>query len=185
MSERKQDFSDIQMKEMTPPDYLEKRVVEQLVKEGLIKKSGTVNYYIKVVGSIAAAILIFICGMYLERIITSPPVEIDPSLGYLLILHEDNSFQPQDEQAMFQEYSTWMHQVSDAGVKITGQELKYESSVVSGPAKVKQFDGSENGKTTGYFIVEAKSMDEAIQIAKTSPHIKYGGSIEVKSFLVR
>jgi hypothetical protein len=45
--------------------------------------------------------------------------------------------------------------------------------------------GDEEKRTTGYFLVEANSFEDAIAVAAANPHIKYGGSIEVKPFMVR
>ena len=32
----------------------------------------------------------------------------------------------------------------------------------------------------GFFIIAAASYDEAVEIAKTSPHVKYGASTHVR-----
>jgi len=32
----------------------------------------------------------------------------------------------------------------------------------------------------GYFTITARHVDEAVEIAKTHPHLKYGGEVEVR-----
>ena len=32
----------------------------------------------------------------------------------------------------------------------------------------------------GYFLIQAESYEEAVRVARQSPHIAYGGTIEVR-----
>ncbi len=170
-------------REKAPPGHIEKNIVAQLEKEGLIKKINTMNY-LKWAASIAASVLLFIGGMFYEQSKANTMVEIEPTKGYMLLLHEDTNFTPGDPMAMFEEYKTWMENTFSRGVKITGQELKPEATLVKGETQ-QAFDAQAETKTTGYFIVEANSLEEAIRVAKENPHIKYGGSVEVKPYMVR
>jgi hypothetical protein len=38
-------------------------------------------------------------------------------------------------------------------------------------------------EVTGYFIVNAASEVEAVSLAQSSPHVKYGGTVVVKKIL--
>lgn len=58
----------------------------------------------------------------------------------------------------------------------------------TGPSKSidkagKVSDGGGANPVTGYSIVEAKSLDEAVKLAKGCPQIKAGGSIEVSELM--
>jgi hypothetical protein len=105
--------------------------------------------------------------------------------NYMIILQEDENFQPGDPMEMFTEYRDWMIAMNEQGVQITGQELKNESVLVSPEDEPVYFEGETEPKVTGYFIFNASSMDEAIEVAKQSPHTRYGGTIQVKEFMIR
>ena len=165
-----------------PPKDLEKRVIAQLINDGQINKSPTMNTYIKWVAAIAASVLLFLGGMYFGK---SNSINIEPTLGYMLLLHENQEFQPGDAMEMFEEYSAWMNNTFKRGVKITGQELQNDAAIISNKFPVKYLDGSQDSRTTGYFILEAQSLEDALAVAQENPHVKYGGTVEVKSFLVR
>ena len=171
---------------MTPPPHLEQRIIGQLKAEGHIKKkkwSRRLMY--EIAASFAAAILLFYGGVLFEQSRSDAGFEIDPNAGYMLILHEDQSFRPVDEMEMFVEYSNWMRNTINRGVKISGQELKQEAALVQSDKQVVMLQGDEGERTTGYFVIEAASMQEAIDVALANPHISYGGIIEVKPFIVR
>lgn len=168
----------------TPSVSLEKKIINELINQGEIKKMNVMNNYVKLAASIAALILFFYGGMYFERTQPGEVVEVEPSKGYILLLHEDNSFSPGDPMAMFEEYSAWMENTMEKGVRITGQELKPGATFVSNQGRETSAEDALK-RTTGYFILEAASYEEAVQVAVANPHVKYGGSVEVKPFMVR
>ncbi len=184
LSEAEKKLFEALEREAKPPAQLEKNIITQLESEGLIKKTTAMKNYLKWAASVAAAILLFMGGMFYEKSKAQLMVEIEPTKGYMLLLHEDASFAPGDPMAMFEEYKTWMEDTFSKGIKITGQELKEEATVVKGQTE-EVFPRDAATKTTGYFLVEAKSYEDAVAVAKENPHIKYGGSIEVKPFMVR
>lgn len=173
-------------REKSPPQHLEKNITSQLKKEGLIKNTKDMSTYMKYAASVVFATLFFLGGMYYERSTKTEitMVEIEPTKGYMLLLHEDATFAPGDPMAMYEEYKTWMENTFGRGVKITGQELKNEAVVLKGEDEKTVGDEAET-RTTGYFLLEANSYEEAVAVAKENPHVKYGGTVEVKPFMVR
>lgn len=189
LSEAEKKLFEALEKEKAPPKHIEKNIITQLEQEDLIKKAITMSNYMKWAASLAASVLLFMGGMYYERansenINTSAMIEIEPTKGYILLLHEDANFAPGDPMAMFEEYKSWMENTFNRGVKITGQELKQEATLVKSGTE-ETFPEDAETKTTGYFLVEAGSLKEAVAVAKENPHVKYGGSVEVKPFMVR
>ncbi len=169
-------------REKEPPKKMEKFLLHRLDEEGLLTRKSKKQVYVKWAISVAASLLLFVSGIFYERLNSSDIVLIEPSKGYMLLLHEDNSFVPAEPKEMFYEYKNWMESTFERGVKITGQELKDEAVLVNqdGQSEVKNHE-----RTTGYFILEAKTLGEAIKVAQENPHIKYGGTIEVKQYMVR
>lgn len=166
-----------------PPNGLEDKVVAELKKEGLIKKTYKMNNYIKYAAGIAASVIIFFAGNLVGKQ-TGTVAEIDPLNGYIMILKEDASFKPGDPMQMFEEYASWMNGLYKQGVKITGQELKNEALEVTASATT-SLEGDDERRTTGYFIIETKTEEEALAVVKDNPHLKYGGIIELKAFMNR
>lgn len=171
-------------REALPPSALENRIIHELAQEGLIKKK-TGTLLLKWSGAVAASALLFLSGALYERTQLKDAVAIEPSKGYMLILHEDQDFKPGDPMEMFKEYEKWMNDTYRRGVRITGQELKDESVLVQNEKPEDYRNGIAEPKTTGYFLLEAGSLDEAVSVARENPHTRHGGTIEVKQFMVR
>lgn len=166
-----------------PPPYLEERLVAELKEEGLIKNTHSMKTYLKLAIGIAASILLFFAGNYVGK--QSVSVEtIDPLKGYIMILKEDANFAPGDPMQMFEEYSDWMNGLYAKGVKISGQELKSEAFQVTSTTTT-PLDGIVGERTTGYFVIETPSEEEALAVVRDNPHLKYGGVIELKAFMNR
>lgn len=170
-------------REASPPEELESAVSDKLRRSGFIKpETHRLWTPLKWAATIVLAAASFYTGIIYQQNKTTLPMEINPNLGYMLILHEDESFNPGEPMEMFEEYSEWMESTMEKGVKIDGQELAVNAVKVSSRGTDVP-DGSD--RVTGYFILEANSMDEAVAVARANPHIKYGGTIEVKPFMVR
>jgi hypothetical protein len=92
---------------------------------------------------------------------------------------------PEQMQTVVQEYGAWVQAMGKAGKFVGGEKLADEGgkvitrngtglSVTDGPyAESKEVLG-------GYFIVNADSYDEAVEIARGSPHAKYGCATHVR-----
>ena len=169
-------------REQTPPAYLEERVTNSLKAQGLIKARRRRLKWVKWTSAIAASIILFIAGLLIGQLTTQKINTINPNQGYILLLHEDSAFKPGEPMEMFEEYSTWMSDLKEDGITINGQELTPEGINVT---QAQTQPVSREERTTGYFIIEANSLEEAIEIASANPHVKYGGRIEVKPFMVR
>lgn len=183
LNENDQRLFDQLEKELQPPAHIEDQLVNQLKFEGHIKES-KMNNIGKIIIGIAASILLFLGGTWYGKSSTNQ-ITITPEMGYMLLLHEDERFTPGEPMEMFEEYAAWMENTFARGVKITGQELANEAVLIrKGAPNVNQGDETDV-RTTGYFILEAKSLEEAIAVAQDNPHVKYGGTVEVKAYMVR
>ena len=109
--------------------------------------------------------------------------------NYMLLLHEQpmdySQFSPEQIEAVIGEYIAWRKQIEADGKFVGGEKLKDEGGrhlagtdgdfrVTDGPfAEAKEVIG-------GYFTIAANDYDDAVEISKTSPHLKYGGRIELR-----
>jgi hypothetical protein len=110
-------------------------------------------------------------------------------MEYMLLIYvneaEGKNLSAAEQGQIHQEYMTFTQQISQAGKNKAGNAL--QGTQTASTVRVR------NGKTTvtdgpfaetkeqlgGYYVVEAKDLDEAISIASRIPGAKYG-SIEVR-----
>lgn len=108
---------------------------------------------------------------------------------YILLLHEKprEFFGLSNEQieAVISEYMAWSQKLGAEGKLVGGQKLRDEGGlhlsgyngdfrVTDGPfAEAKEVIG-------GFFSITAADYDEAVEISKECPHLKYGGRIELR-----
>lgn len=109
--------------------------------------------------------------------------------GYMLLLHDPTTSEPElsaeEIQRIIGDYMAWRSEIASQGRLIGGQKLADEGGrhlraengairVTDGPyTEVKEALG-------GYFAIKAENYDEAVEISKTCPHLKYGGWIELR-----
>lgn len=94
---------------------------------------------------------------------------------YLLVYFGGHSFETKEQgMAHMGKWQAWMQGLGDAvvdpGMPVMGSKTINSDGVTDGGGAV---------PLTGITILQAKSMDEAIAMAKKCPHIDIGGSIEV------
>jgi hypothetical protein len=106
---------------------------------------------------------------------------------YLLLLHEEpnsNEGLSADEiQGVIAEYVAWRRGI--AHQVVGGEKLTDEGGrILSGQgAALRVVDGpySEAKEVLGgFFLITARDYDQAVQIASSCPHLKYGRRIEVR-----
>lgn len=93
---------------------------------------------------------------------------------------------PSPEQ--IQERMSWMaglaaqNKLADKGntlSPVSAKTIKPGNVISDGPyTEIKEF-------IAGYVIVQAESLDEAVELARTNPIFKIGGNVEVREVMVR
>ena len=102
---------------------------------------------------------------------------------FILLLRDDrkalDGISPEEGQKLMQRYGDWRRTKAVGGQKLTdgeGRVLRKSNgkpSVTDGPfAEAKEVMG-------GFFVIEAANFDEAVEAAKTCPHMDFG-TIEVR-----
>jgi len=81
---------------------------------------------------------------------------------------------PEEGKQHFAKYMEWLSSLSEAAVS-PANPLK-NTQVIKADGSIS--DGSSVGMS-GYTIVEAKSQEAALEMAKTCPFLEIGGSLEV------
>lgn len=112
-----------------------------------------------------------------------------PGESFLILLYEKPGEAPRytEEQIpqIVAEYASWAGGLAEEGRLIAGEKLTdeagrlltraadYTTTVVQGYAPGEQI-------VAGYFVVRAADYEEAVALAKTCPHMKYGSGIEIR-----
>ncbi len=163
--------------ERTPPDLLESEIIGQLTARKLIKAKG--KKWKRIVYPVAAT-FIFLLGFLVGDVERG----INKEEAYMLILFEDENFHVRNSTDAAIEYGLWNAKINHSGILMDGQELWNEGYRISTNG-VEKLSSAHESRITGYFVLEATTEEEAIAVARESPHVKYGGSIQVKRFRVR
>jgi hypothetical protein len=107
----------------------------------------------------------------------------------MLLLHEQPSdfsqYSPEEIEAVIAEYIAWRHKIEADGHYVGGEKLSDEGgkrlSMTDGALRVTDGPYTEAKEVIGgYFTISAADYDEAAQIAGDCPHLKYGGTIELR-----
>lgn len=85
----------------------------------------------------------------------------------------------QEEENM-KAWGDWIAELSQKGVYKGGLPFGWTKKTVNSDNSVID----SKSANSGYSVVEAKDMDEALEIAKTGPNQKYGGTTEVYDVIV-
>jgi hypothetical protein len=92
---------------------------------------------------------------------------------------------PDAQQAHMQKWFAWVEKLTKANRYAGGEALLPIGKTVSGVKKTVTDGPYTEGKeiTGGYFVVLAKSLDEATELAKECPDYEYDGSVEVREVM--
>ena len=108
---------------------------------------------------------------------------------FMLFLYDDPQdfadVSPDEMQRIVEEYSAWREGLQSGGRLIGANKLKDEGgkhvSLVDGDVRIVDGPYSEAKEIIGgYFIVEASDYDQAVELTRDCPHLKYGKRTEIR-----
>ncbi len=103
--------------------------------------------------------------------------------NFMLVLHDRldgfSTLSHDEMMAMIKEYTAWTEKMLAEGRFLGGEKLKDEPGrqIMAGKSGIETHVGpfTETGEMIGgYMTISANDYDEAVEIAKTCPHAKYG-----------
>lgn len=106
---------------------------------------------------------------------------------FMLIFHggpgEDQS--PEAMQQHMGKWMAWIEKLSQEGRYVSGEPLLPGGKLVSGVSKTVTDGPFTEGKEVvgGYFIVNARDIDEATELSMGYPDYELGGSVQVRQIL--
>lgn len=92
---------------------------------------------------------------------------------------------PEAQQAHMQKWFDWVQKLTDEKRYVGGEALLPGGKTITGPKKVVTDGPFAESKEVvgGYFVVLAKSLDEAVDIAKQCPDYGLNGIVEVREVM--
>jgi hypothetical protein len=113
-------------------------------------------------------------------------------MKYMLLIHDDErafqSLSEADRQAVYAEYRKFSEQITASGNYLSGSELQPTSAATT----VRVRDGKRlvtdgpfaeaREQLGGYYLIEAKDLDEALAVAARIPSARTG-TIEVRPLM--
>jgi hypothetical protein len=156
-------------REEPPPSALEDRVVAELRRQVLLRGQPLAWR------QMAAAVLLLASGVAAGR--WSVPSGVAPATTqprFLLLLSQAPPAASESDRVA--EYRAWAVGLRQAGRQISGERLEGEALAVDRLRAPERVDD----RNQGYFIVSAASLEEAAELARSSPHVRAGGHIVVR-----
>ena len=90
---------------------------------------------------------------------------------------------PEEMQKVAGQWMAWFNRLTDQGKALAGSPLENQGKIVSGHNGRIVADGpfAESKEAIGgYFLLQVKTLDEAVAIAKECPGLAYGIKVEVR-----
>lgn len=107
---------------------------------------------------------------------------------FMLIFHGAllDKLSPEEIQVHMGKWMSWIENLNKTGRYVSGEPLVPGGKLVSGPGGKTVTDGPyTEGKEVvgGFFIINAKDMDEAVAIAQDCPDFEMEGSVQVRQVM--
>jgi len=106
--------------------------------------------------------------------------------GYMLLFRGNEwmkQLSPEEMQKAFEDWMAWFNGLMEDGRAIAGNPLEKEARTLAYDGEKITTDGSyieSKEAVAGYFMLTVKTFDEAEEIARNCPGLKYGSVVEVR-----
>ncbi len=129
----------------------------------------------------AAGVLVTLGALFVFRARPSGEARVARGESYLLLLHESADFgdgqSAADHARIVERYSRW---ANDLGPRCLGGEELEELGLELHPGASEPTPQVPGARIGGYFLLEAADRAEALELARTCPHLEQGGWIELR-----
>ncbi|HEY5750906.1 MAG TPA: YciI family protein [Chryseolinea sp.] len=101
---------------------------------------------------------------------------------FIFIGGDVSHMSPEAQQAHMGKWFEWVKKLQDQKRYDSGEALLPEGKLITGPKKTVTDGPFAESKEVvgGYFVVLAKDLKEAVEMAKESPDYALGGAVEVR-----
>ena len=132
------------------------------------------------IAEIAAAVAIALLAGAAGR------ASVHPTRGnYMLLVHDDAPAAPSEALGRFQEYSAWAASLRKEHHLAGGEELQDQREILFPDRRVEVRSAGRDHAIGGYFLLVANDDAEALAIARDCPHLRHGGTVELRRITSR
>jgi hypothetical protein len=188
MSEHDGDWSDAERKaidalsrEENPPREVEDHVVRALRRRVLLRRSGARRGWLAL-GAVAAGLLLVLAGYAAGRSSNRhAPAPSSPRFALLLLRgSEPIAARRADEAGRVAEYREWARGLARGGRFVEGEKLEDRGARLRSPSEAGDATSPSPDEIRGFFVISARSFEDALTVARGCPHLRYGGTILVR-----
>jgi len=170
-------------REAPPPRSLEDATVTALERRGLlVARSHPARRLAWIGAGLAASLLMFGAGLALGR---RPPAGLPESGSrYVMLLYEGPAYVPPPrghEMDRVREYASWARTTRTQGEVLSGEKLTDEVGTVVGREAGVSPSGPPTTRLAGFFVIGATDRRAALELARTCPHVHYGGTVVLRA----
>ena len=172
-------------RDAAPPPGLEDVTVAALRERGLLRPAAPGRRRGLRLGlALAASVALFATGMLVGRRLPAVPAP-SAAAQFVLLLYEGPEYRPPApgrEGDRVREYSEWAGERAAREELVAGEKLREDADVVIERGGAVRTTPPEAGaeRLAGYFVIRASGPARALEIARTCPHVRYGGSIVIR-----
>ena len=165
-------------REIAPDERFERDVVEALAARGLVRTGAGARIVwrrgLTMLGTAAALLAI---GVAIGARASGSRPSVASLPRYVLFLEGTDNLSPEEESRRVEEYKSWARRVAGEGHLVSGEKLRPEVLRL-GNSPGSAANGGESVR--GYFVIVARNNREALEIARSCPHLRHGGWIVVR-----
>lgn len=126
----------------------------------------------------AAGLALFVAGVVVGERRAGPGGEAGGRPRFALFLYDapdEESLDPAQMERRVEEYRAWARDLRAKGVAISGEKLEPEAR------RLPPESGTAAWPLGGYFVISTRDLDAALEVARSCPHLRHGGRIEVRA----
>ena len=174
-----QDKSDLEFADLVKQPDMEDKILTELKRRKLISSDTKPSVRwaaLKIAAIFLIAVTTFIARYYWQEL-TGPKKQ-----QYVLLLYRPSNFISKATHVT--EYGHWLKNLIDSGNHAYGEALQTNQWLLKNNESLSANSGAgEKGLISGFFVIEANTYSEAIELAKSCPHLKYNGLVELRPIL--
>lgn len=104
---------------------------------------------------------------------------------FIFIGGDPSHLSPDAQQAHMQKWFTWVEKLRQEKKYVAGEALLPGGKTIRGSKKTVTDGPYAEGKEIvgGFFVVEAKDLNQAVEMAKACPDYELGGIVEVREVM--
>ena len=104
---------------------------------------------------------------------------------YLLLFRGTNWTEDlSPEEKKIAKFTSWFERVKNSGMFKSGHPLEHDERIVAGRNAVTDDPFAESNEAfAGFFIIQADSVEQAVEITKSCPALDYGQTVEVRAIV--